>query len=127
MKVYPVNVKLLSGAISPLSYSALIVAGAVHVASAAFQLNEIVYVIGVHFAMKYMLPLASALADVIDIPVKLNSVVASAPDKYRYSSTYPVFVAFADTCAATVAHVVFSATTPLHISSPIESPVFVMK
>jgi hypothetical protein len=48
VKVYPVNVKLLSGAISPLSYFALIVAGAVHVASAAFQLNEIVYVIGVH-------------------------------------------------------------------------------
>ena len=52
MKVYPVNVKLLSGAISPLSYSALIVSGAVHVASAAFQLNEIVYVIGVHCAVK---------------------------------------------------------------------------
>ena len=63
----------------------------------------------------------------IAVPVKSNPATESAPDQYRYSSTYPVFDTFADTCAAIVAHVVLSVTVPLHISCPIESPVFAMK
>jgi len=66
VKVYPVNVKLLSGAISPLSYSALIIAGTVHVTSAAFQLNDIVYVIG------------------LNSPVKLHAVVTVAPQSVNH-------------------------------------------
>jgi hypothetical protein len=117
VKVYPVNVKLLSGAISPLSYSALIVSGAVHVASAAFQLNEIVYVIGVHLAMKYTLPLVSAQSHEICLFSKSNAVVSHDKDQLP-ENVYPVFTTLfiAIVTVDGTDHVIFSVTVPLHIS-----------
>ena len=97
MKVYPVNVKLLSGAISPLSYLALIVAGAVHVASAAFQLNDIVYMIG------------------LNSPVKLHAVVTVPPQSVNHQEK--TYHSLAIPVATTVHEIV---TVPAPLSREIE-------
>ena len=81
----------------------------------------ILYSNGVHFAIKYTLPLSSAQSHEIGVVEKLNS--ASAPNKYRYSRLYPSFVtALAD---AGIEPVIFSVTSHVHTSCI--SPILGMK